>query len=64
MLLDIPPLLTKGEVTELLRISPRTLERWIAQGAFPRGRRVGSRRSGRVLWLRKDLMSALEEAAP
>ena len=57
---NIPALLDKQDIASLLKISIRTLDRWILLGDFPIGRRVGSRQRGRVYWTREDIRSALD----
>lgn len=40
----ITPPLTREDVQELLKISSRTLDSWIANGIIPRPKRIGGRR--------------------
>ena len=52
---DLPPLLTVGEVAELLRVSKLTVKRWGKRGKLP-AIRINSRgdrryRKEAVLWL-------------
>ncbi|HHM12542.1 MAG TPA: DNA-binding protein [Planctomycetaceae bacterium] len=52
---DIPFVLDKCDLADILKVSARTIERWIRKGLFPPGRRLG----GQVRWLRDDLLEAL-----
>ena len=52
---SIPPILTKEELATTLRVHPRTIERLVAAGHIPPGRRIGRQ----VRWLREDLLSSL-----
>ena len=45
--MQVEPLLTKGDVTRIVGISPRTLENWVAAGKFPRPLRLNGQRLAR-----------------
>jgi excisionase family DNA binding protein len=49
--------LRKADLARLLQVSRRTIDRWISNGRFPRGRRIG----GTKRWLRADLERILGE---
>ena len=43
-------LLTKKQVSEILQVSTRTIDRMIEDDRFPRGIKIGSGRSAGVRW--------------
>ncbi|MCB1439942.1 MAG: AlpA family phage regulatory protein [Nitratireductor sp.] len=55
----IDPLLTMHEVTAMLRISPASLYRRVADGTLPKPLKLGHLSR----WSRSDLLSALEAAS-
>jgi predicted DNA-binding transcriptional regulator AlpA len=55
----LPTHWTKAEAAQVCRVTPRTINSWIARGIFPRPRRVG----GRVLWDPQEVMRFLENSA-
>lgn len=60
-LLDgLPPILTLGEAAETLRVSRKTVSRWIAEGRLRAGRSAMGG-SGRVLIARPELARLLGE---
>lgn len=53
--------LTTAEAAQLVRLSPRTLERLRLQGSGPRYLKAGSGKKARVLYRRTDLVAWLEQ---
>lgn len=49
--------LLEAEAAELLRLSPRTLQRLRQEGGGPRFRRLGARRRGRIVYAADDLIA-------
>jgi predicted DNA-binding transcriptional regulator AlpA len=51
-------LLTKRQVSQQLKLSPRSIDRKISQGSFPKGFKIGSlvrwRRSSIEQWIRSN----------
>jgi hypothetical protein len=55
---DGEELLTKRQVSQQLKLSPRSIDRKISQGSFPKGFKIGSlvrwRRSSIEQWIRSN----------
>jgi transcriptional regulator GlxA family with amidase domain len=54
--------LTTAEAAQLVRLSPRTLERLRLQGSGPRYLKAGRGKKARVLYRRTDLVAWLEQS--
>ena len=54
----VPSLLTAGDVAGLLRVAPRTVQRMVAAGEFPRPIPITP---GRARWRRSDVDAWLEQ---
>lgn len=48
--------MTKGEVAQMLRVTPRTIENYVNKGALGRPLKMG----GRALWKRAEVLSRME----
>ena len=55
--------LTTVEAAEVLRLSPKTLERFRVEGTGPRYHKAGPGKRARVLYRRGDLIDWLEQYA-
>jgi predicted DNA-binding transcriptional regulator AlpA len=47
--------MSKAEVLKIVPVSYPTLWSWMRAGAFPRSRRVGNKRNGKVMWLKHEV---------
>lgn len=61
--LNIPTLLTSDQTAEILKISPRTLERMRIEGSGPRFMKAGRGKRSRVLYRLVDIESWLDANA-
>lgn len=52
--------MTKAEVAEMLRVTPRTVENYVKRGDLKAPSRVG----GRVLWQRATIQASLGVSSP
>lgn len=43
-------LLTKKQLSEILKLSTRTIDRMISEDRFPKGIKIGASRGGAVRW--------------
>jgi hypothetical protein len=50
---DLPPRVTRAELAAFWRLTPRSLERYLAMGIGPRPIRIG----GRLLYRREDVLA-------
>jgi predicted DNA-binding transcriptional regulator AlpA len=50
----------QADVARVLGINPRTLQRWIAAGQFPKARMIGRL----AFWLPEDIRKALSRGEP
>ena len=49
--------LTRKEAAELLRVTPRTLQEWEAQGKPPQAYKI----NGRILYIKDEIILAIKE---
>lgn len=59
--LNVPPLLTPGEVAALFRVDPKTVTRWAASGRLSSLRTPGGHRRFRADEVRRFLAGLLDE---
>jgi predicted DNA-binding transcriptional regulator AlpA len=56
-------LLTKKELSEILNLSVRTIDRMIAEKRFPRGIKISRSKSGAVRWPRSVALDWITQRA-
>ncbi len=55
------PLLTMDDVCERLRVSPRTIRRWLREGKFPQPIRLGDAPNSPLRWPEEDIQQWLDQ---
>ena len=63
LLQALPQLVDLKEVAEYLRVTTRTVHRWVATGHFPAPVRLGNGPKARLRWHREDILGFVAQQA-